>query len=339
MSTELKVPEKVELKTELALQIRGEIVSSNLPAYASEIRAFIAALPTELKTDDDFDGAKQNVKALTTVEAAVKRAKEETLKQAKEVYEVLSELDSISDVGRETRLELSKLIKAEDARVKKEIKDEALSLIDGHTFKQEQRIDAAMKGKRLLKTLRESAMNEAQAIVTEITEKKTIISEFLAEHGEKLGYDERLLMEMDAPALRTELDRRLERQRHEEEQARLKAEADAAKAEVEKAKVIEEEVAKDRNTQHGKTILVDTEETLGSPSVGKSQPPSHPMTAREVNEFSPAQEMQDFLNTVPPIFGMFREARLKLKDPTNFAKAEAFAQAVNDAWHNFKNSL
>lgn len=322
----LVTTQKVELKTKLALQIKGEIVSSNLPAYATEIKDFIAALPSNLNTDEDFDSAKINIKSIKEVEGAVKLAKEETLMQAKDVYAVLNELDSISDVAAKTRLSLKKLIDAEEIKVKDSIIDDGVDLINivfDSKPAHKQRLIDAMGKKRNMKTRREAVNLEAQEVVAEHKERRAIIDKFVEEHGKSISYDEGVLLDMAADSLRVELDRRLERQRHEEEQARLKLEAEAA-----------EKKAKDAEEHHGKTSLVNNEEELPeAPKIGSIE------VKNSADTLTQEQEIDNYLAQVLKIFTPMKPAREALIHAENQKHVLEFATSINEAYKTLKGRV
>lgn len=333
MSATLTAP-KTELKTELALKISGEILESNLPAYAAEIKEFIASLPKSLETDEDFANAKKNVKALQTVEGAVKMAEENTLSQAKEIYETLTELKSIGELGRQTRLELSKLIKEEDQRKKDDILAAALALLTEPIRTAEARILDAMKGKKTLPTLQAAAEKESLEINAEIVAIDAIIAQF--DESLHRGRGELLLKSPDA--VLAEMEGRKQAQeaaireaKLKEETAKLKAEADA------KAK---EEAAKNEEASQPESAPVPAHK---DPFLQGRKLDAIPVKSPEKEQLNQplteTEEMTAFCDFLKATFGNVREERLFLLHQSNFDLAEEFAASVSEAWKTLNTKI
>lgn len=109
------------MNTEIILRISSQIVSSNIDDVAASVRAEIAKVNTDLKTDDDFATAEQQVKDFKAAEDAFRAALEAALSEAQDVRKLLDTTSEIIDLLADTRLALDKQVKAQKAKVKAEI--------------------------------------------------------------------------------------------------------------------------------------------------------------------------------------------------------------------------
>jgi predicted phage-related endonuclease len=106
----------------LAIQIRGEVTVSNLPAFRAKAEAFIAGIKMELKTDEDFVNAEATVRFCKETEEKIELAKEAAIAQTSSIDELMRTVDHISAQLREKRLFLEK----EVTRQKQAIKDASI---------------------------------------------------------------------------------------------------------------------------------------------------------------------------------------------------------------------
>nr|DAY45331.1 MAG TPA: Exonuclease [Caudoviricetes sp.] len=109
------------MNTEIILKIQSAIVASNIDEVAASVRAEIAKVNTDLKTDEDFAVAEQQVKDFKNAEDAIKAAQEAALSEAQDVKKLLDTTGEIIDLLAKTRLMLDKQVKAQKAKVKEEI--------------------------------------------------------------------------------------------------------------------------------------------------------------------------------------------------------------------------
>jgi hypothetical protein len=107
----------------LAVQIRGEVITSNLPAFKSAAERFIAGIKTELKTDEDFVQADATVKFCKEAEDNLEVAKNAAIAQTASIDELMRTVDHIRAQLRDKRLALDKLVESR----KKQIKENAVA--------------------------------------------------------------------------------------------------------------------------------------------------------------------------------------------------------------------
>lgn len=107
----------------LAVQIRGEVITSNLPAFRSAAETFIASIKTDLKTDEDFVQADATVKFCKEAEDNLEVAKNAAIAQTASIDELMRTVDHIKAQLRDKRLALDRLVESR----KKQIKENAVA--------------------------------------------------------------------------------------------------------------------------------------------------------------------------------------------------------------------
>ena len=102
----------------LAVQIRGEVITSNLPAFKAAAEKFIAGIKTELRTDEDFVQADATVKFCEKAEKDLEVAKNAAIAQTASIDELMRTVDHIREQLRTKRLALDKLVKSRKDQIK-----------------------------------------------------------------------------------------------------------------------------------------------------------------------------------------------------------------------------
>jgi hypothetical protein len=108
--------------TQLAIKVRGEVLSSNFDEWKLDLIDKIRAVNTELETEDQFARAQADVKSFKAAEQALQKAKAAAIDQAADIQSLFAAIDSVSAEVRQVRLTLERQIKQRKA----EIKDEAV---------------------------------------------------------------------------------------------------------------------------------------------------------------------------------------------------------------------
>lgn len=159
----------------LAIQIRGEVTVSNLPAFKEKADRFIASIKTDLLTDDDFANAEATVKFCDTAEKNLELAKNAAIAQTASIDELMRTVDHISAQLREKRLLLTRTIKDKKELLRAGILSKAQVQFTEHVVALETEISpirlvyqsrdfaGAMKGKRTIATLQDAADTELAA--------------------------------------------------------------------------------------------------------------------------------------------------------------------------------
>lgn len=150
----------------LDIQIVGNVVASNLAQWRDVVKDRIAAINTNLTTDQEFSDAKAMVKFLDDGEKRIELVKSQVLAQAVDINAVLSAMDEIKETMRAKRLGLDKTVKAREESIKIEIMQAGKDALAAHIAGLNKRLAkvqmpplsadfaAAIKGKRNLESMR-----------------------------------------------------------------------------------------------------------------------------------------------------------------------------------------
>jgi predicted phage-related endonuclease len=172
----------------LLVQVRGEVVASNIKEYRAASVALLAGISTSLETDQDFEDAAAAVKACQAAEDRLARLMEDVFAQAASIDEVRRSVDEISGMFRTKRLALDKLCEARKKSLRAEIVTEHQDLLTAHVKalndtnrrgwipRTTADFQEAIKGKRTFTSMREAcgvllmqkklALNEQQNLMT-----------------------------------------------------------------------------------------------------------------------------------------------------------------------------
>ena len=315
----------------LAISIKGEIVSSNFPAFKEALREQIQALDVTLATDADFITAEDNSKALKAAEVALKEAKAEALEQAAEVQALFSAIDEISEEARQARLSLERQIKARKVELRNALIADGLKAISyskPDVFKCE--IEDAAKGKKTIDSIRKAIADLVASTNARLDIANDTICAFEEEHGNTMTPDWPTLLLKPQDLLELELASRLERKKAEEEKRRIleeksKAEEEARQARKEQAAA---EIRQEKLAEPKPAAKPAVEEKPAPPVETKREPATKEATEEE--------ELETFCSLILAQFAPIKEARLAIKHEANQEKAAGFADAVGAA---FKETL
>lgn len=304
----------------LTIETRGEVIASNVDEFRELVRGALANINRELKTDEEFGQAELDVKALKGAEDAVKAAKEKALADAEQLNALFRALDETGEEIRAPRLELEKLIAKRKEEVKNELVTEALAKLECaprlRASAYGRSLQEAIKGKRTLDSMRKALEVTVTTHNALIGQARVAIDTFTWEHGKELVLDSEDLEVKGLDAVNAELRRRLEAVKAEEERKRLAAEAEKAKAEAAQIKRDAAEASKPPLPP------------VASPAAAPRPAPS----AVEPPAADAGTEWEAFKAKVIAAFTPVKEARAALQHPANQAKAQAFAEAVGQAW-------
>lgn len=116
----------------LAIEIRGQVVASNLPAFKQTALAAIRSVNRDLQTDQDFADAEKAVKWCAEVEDKINAAKQHALGQTASIDELLRTMDDISAEARRVRLDLDKLVTSRKQQLKESEVSKARAALAEH---------------------------------------------------------------------------------------------------------------------------------------------------------------------------------------------------------------
>ena len=159
----------------LVIRIKGEVASSNLPAFQAKAEAFIAGIKTDLLTDEDFANAEETIKFCDKAEKSLEQAKAAAIAQTADIDELMRTVDHISAQLREKRLMLTRTVKDKKellkagilAKVKLDFQEHVaaleVELAPLRLVYQARDFVGVMKNKRTLKSLHDAVDTELAA--------------------------------------------------------------------------------------------------------------------------------------------------------------------------------
>jgi len=271
----------------LVIQIRGEVATSNLPAFQARAERFIASIKTDLVTDQDFADAEATVKFCEKAEGDLEQAKRAALEQTADIAELMRTIDHIADQLRAKRLTLQRTVKDKKELIKAGILANAKQAFADHVAALEREIAplrlvfqardfaGAMKNKRTLATLQDAVDTElanAKIVVNEIASsvrgRLAWYRECAAEHEFLFADLQAIIQKPDEDfqmVVRTRIDNHKRIEAEKAEQARQRAEAEeraraeaVAAAQQRAEQVVQQPAA--ANEDHGtapSTLAVD----------------------------------------------------------------------------------
>jgi predicted phage-related endonuclease len=252
-------PEAIMQLPTLLIQIKGEVIASNLPQFKADAETFIAKINTDLQTDEDFVNAEATVKFCDETEKKLESAKAAAIGQTASIDELMRTIDHIKDQIRTKRLTLEKLVKTQKESIKTKIIDDAYKLCAEHQSNiaaefprlnfaalanlSRQSFETACKNKRTLASLHNAVDTEVAAIKIKLDELARVLRKNLTHLPEDLS----LFRDLQSIITKPEDDFKLlvesrlsEQKRKEEEVAKrvaeeLKAAEERGRAQAEAA--------------------------------------------------------------------------------------------------------
>jgi hypothetical protein len=309
---------------ELAIAVKGEIISSNFEAFREYATAQIEAISFDLKTDEDFEEAAADVKSLKKFEESLTDAKAAFLAQMDDVNQLLEQVDRLHNLSRATRLELDKRVKDQKTAVKEGIIRDGIAALLLRNREFSDLIGEAIKGKSSLVKMQEAVTEVVAEINKRITVNTELFERALEEHGEAVAYGQNDFVCLAETVAIIEIERRIERHRAAIKEAALKAEAakllkEKAERDEAEAKRVVESVAKEPLPQ----LRVEAEVVRVEPA---------PAPVAPIESETEHEEFLRFTETLKSAFRPVKETRQALKHRRNIERAEAFAKALSLAW-------
>ena len=271
----------------LVIQIRGEVATSNLPAFQVRAERFIASIKTDLVTDQDFADAEATVKFCEKAEGDLEQAKRAALEQTADIADLMRTIDLISEQLRAKRLTLTRTVKDKKELIKASILNQVKQAFADHVAQLEREIAplrlvfqardfaGAMKNKRTLATLQDAVDTElanakiaVDAIAAGVRGRLTWFREHAADYQflfadlqtviQKPDEDFQMLVDARIDKHQQQEYERVERLRAEQEAARLRAEADARAREEAAARAQQEAAAQAAAASAAPAAVADT---------------------------------------------------------------------------------
>lgn len=167
--------EVIEALPAIHVQIKGEVMASNMNEYKLVAVDYIRSISTDLKNDQDFANAEQAVKFCKECEDKLEATRESALAQTASIDELMKTIDYIKDNFRAKRLDLDKLVKERKEAIKAEIVAKARAQFEEQVSSLEKEISPirlivpapkfaeAAKNKRTLASLHDAIDTETAA--------------------------------------------------------------------------------------------------------------------------------------------------------------------------------
>lgn len=109
----------VESLPAVSVQVSGSIaVQTNLDLFAGKLRAFVASIPKQPASDQEFADAEAACKALKKAEETIKAAGDSAIAQVSTVEELTRQLNDLGKLARDARLATEKLVTARKQELK-----------------------------------------------------------------------------------------------------------------------------------------------------------------------------------------------------------------------------
>lgn len=186
----------------LNVQIKGEIIATNLPLFTELANDYLDKINLALVTDQDFANAEAQAKECRDIAKTLEVSKKAALSQTASIDELLRTVDYYQGKFNQVGLKLEKLVKTEKEGIKAKIAGAAMDLYNAHVRSlQGEIVDVqlavtrpdfaeAMKGKRTLASLQDSVDTElanakinADAVARDIRLKLSFYKEKAGGHG------------------------------------------------------------------------------------------------------------------------------------------------------------
>ena len=290
---------------EIILKIQSAIIASNIDDVAASVRAEIAKVNTDLKTDEDFAAAEQQVKDFKNAEDAIKEARDAALSEAQDVRKLLDTTDEIIALLAQTRLALDKQVKAQKAKVKEEITSRTRDGIHKALAGCDARLQAAMR-----KVLR---IDELDGMLAEATKgKKTLAglekgcAEVLANWTALIGKTEAYMqaryaqIPTDRLHLFADLDDLLTLEKGFEDAIAARIAAEDERQAAEKARIAAEAAAK-AEAELREKIAAEERAKAGTAAAAEPQPMPEPTHDEPVLEYIITVKMNTTLTNAKAI--------------------------------------
>ena len=321
----------------IVIEAKGEIITSNLPAFAEAVRARLAEISDLLRTDEDFDQAAGIVKAIKAGEESLAAAKEKALQDAEQLYATFSLIDELKGKMAEKRLALSKQIDRRKEQIRGEIITGALTQIDCAPHKRSLYrgdLEASLKGLKTIDSMREKIRIQLSVINDRISRAKRMIDQFTAEHGTAMVMDRDNLEVSDPVGLEVELRRRVESAQAEAERKRIREENDRLRREAAEKAAAEAEAKRQEQAAQAVATPEVARTTAAAPKAPVMIEPQAPANPPSMSE---GEEWEDFRGKFLGALAPVKAARMELVHPVNIARAERLANLVSQAWKEIQS--
>ena len=160
---------------QLAVQLRGEVVSTNIAVFEQSINSFIENINHDLVTDNDFAVSEKVIKFCSATEESLDQAEQSAIAQTPDIYRIISTIRALKEKLRSARLGLNAKVTNKKEELKVSLITEVRNQFNQHVeslnaeFKNSMTLKiaspdfiSAIKGKKSLDSM-QSALNDKLA--------------------------------------------------------------------------------------------------------------------------------------------------------------------------------
>lgn len=167
----------------LFANVKGEVTGTNVVAFKARATEILDAIKTDLQTDEDFANADVTTKWCKEVEERLEGVKQNVLGQTASIDQLFCTIDEISELTRNKRLQLDKLVTQRKQAIRDEILADGKAKYEAYmrglnenlphkvlTANNSPAPDFAgvMKGKKSIKSLRDAVDQELARVKLEV---------------------------------------------------------------------------------------------------------------------------------------------------------------------------
>ncbi|MDP3273414.1 YqaJ viral recombinase family protein [Limnobacter sp.] len=246
----------------LRIELVGQVANTNLPVFKEVALAVLNEINTTLVTDEDFASAEKTVKWCSDVESRLASAKQHALSQTATIEELFRTVDEISEMTRQKRLTLEKLVKTQKEAIRLGIVKAAAeqwalfhSQVNDDLGISAELVspdfNAAVKGKRTVSSIQDAVDTALANAKAAGNEKALLIGKNLKQFEEltqghaALFFDKAQLVQKPVDVMTALIEQRITKAKAEEaERERIKAEREAEQAKRAEAQMAQAEARK-----------------------------------------------------------------------------------------------
>ena len=197
------VAEPMESLPAVSMRLDGKLaVVSNLPDFATALRAFIERIPAKPDTDQDFANAEAACKSLKRAEDALTAGEDAALGEMVDFEAMRRQVRDLKELARATRLATEKLVTARKEQIRGEIVAGGVAALRDHIASLNTRLGkpympqvpadfgGVVKGKRTVDSLRGAVNDElarAKIAANEVADRIQVNLRWFAEYAK--GYE------------------------------------------------------------------------------------------------------------------------------------------------------
>ncbi len=304
----------------LSIQLIGEVKASNLAIYQKSAMKFIESISTELATDEDFASAEKTIKFCDKAEKELDLVKNQALSQTADISQLFNTVDTLKEAMRAKRLELNKLVKQRKEAIRVDIVQSRRAALQEHIDSLNSELavvrlpeipadfNAAIKGKKTIKSLEEAANDELASakinatMIAQCYHDNLDVLDELAGDYKFLFNDLQAIVSKEPDDFELLVSSRVAQHKAEEE----------AKREAEAERIRQEERAKLESEQNAKAVSEEAPRVEPSESP-KSEPSAEAPQEKELKVLA-SNELIDLRLYLHTVHGLSEEQVYRLSD-------------------------